>query len=301
VLQSWDSPKARAYRSELQIAEDWGTAVIVQSMVYGNLNERSGTGVVLTGDSRRVSGDISLSGDFIVQGQGDDVVSGLVETFRIGEEQMQRGASDATHSLERDFPRIYQALKGHARGLIREQGMFHQEIEFTFESDDPADLYILQARDRVMSAESWVSAFVPGPALERARLGSGIGAGGGALSGRVAHTADDLEHLRERFPDDPIILLRPDTVPDDIPLILRAAGVVTSLGGATSHAALVAQQLGRACVVGCRELEVDEPRGCSQIGGHTLSTGDFISISGIDGTVYLGKHPAAKVRRRQWV
>jgi pyruvate,orthophosphate dikinase len=301
VLRSWDAPKARVYRSELQIAEEWGTAVIVQSMVYGNLNERSGTGVALTGDSRSTSGDISLSGDFIVQGQGDDVVSGLVETLPIGEQQGQGASVERARSLERDFPRIHRALLEHARVLIRDQGMFHQELEFTFESDDPADLYILQARDRVMSAESWVSAFLPGSELDRARLGSGIGAGGGALSGRVAHSAEDLERLRESFPDDPLILLRPDTVPDDIPLVLQAAGVVTSLGGATSHAALVAQQLGRTCVVGCRELQVDEQRGCSQLGDRTLATGDFISISGIDGSVYLGKHPSAKVRRRQLV
>jgi pyruvate,orthophosphate dikinase len=297
VLRSWNSSKARIYRAELQIAEEWGTAVIVQSMVYGNLNERSGTGVVVTSDSRRSSGDVSLSGDFVVQSQGDDVLSGLVETLPISEEQPHAGG----RSLERDFPRIHRALLDHARSLIRDRGMFHQELEFTFESDDPADLYILQTRDRVMAAVSSVSAFVPGLALERARLASGIGAGGGALSGRIAHTAEDLDSLRNSFGDAPLILLRPDTVPDDIPLILRADGVVTSLGGATSHAALVAQQLGRTCVVGCRGLQVDEERGCSQLGDHTLRTGEMISISGIDGTVYLGKHPTRMVRRRSLV
>jgi pyruvate,orthophosphate dikinase len=183
--------------------------------------------------------------------------------------------------------------------LILDHGMFHQEIEFTFENDDPDDLYILQTRDSVMAAASSVRAFVPGPALERARLATGIGAGGGALCGRLALTPEDIESLRRRFPDDPVILLRPDTVPDDIPLILRADGVVTSLGGATSHAALVAQQLGRTCVVGCRQLRIDEVRGRSQLGEHTLCTGEFISISGIDGSVYLGEHPSTKVRRRQ--
>jgi pyruvate,orthophosphate dikinase len=298
VLQSWDADKARVYRAELQIAEEWGTAVVVQGMVYGNLNERSGTGVVLTCDSHQVSGDVELRGDFVVQGQGDDVVSGLVETLPISEEQRRRGAAGAARSLESDFPRIYRALLDHARVLVRDLGMFHQELEFTFESDDPADLYILQARDRVMSGVSSGSAFVPGPELTRDRLASGIGAGGGALSGRIAHGAVDIESLRKSHPGDPIILLRPDTVPDDIPLILRVDGVVTSLGGATSHAALVAQQLGRTCVVGCRDLQIDEERGRSRLAGHTLSTGDFLSISGIDGTVYLGRHPATEVRHQ---
>jgi pyruvate,orthophosphate dikinase len=299
VLQSWDAEKAREYRGELQIAENWGTAVVVQSMVYGNLNDRSGTGVVLTCNPQDASGDLSIHGDFIVQGQGDDVVSGLVETFPISEEQRRAEWAGETRSLERDFPRIYRALLAHASVLILDHGMFHQEIEFTFENDDPDDLYILQTRDSVMAAASSVRAFVPGPALERARLATGIGAGGGALCGRLALTPEDIESLRRRFPDDPVILLRPDTVPDDIPLILRADGVVTSLGGATSHAALVAQQLGRTCVVGCRQLRIDEVRGRSQLGEHTLCTGEFISISGIDGSVYLGEHPSTKVRRRQ--
>ena len=139
--------------------------------------------------------------------------------------------------------------------------MFHQEIEFTFESDQPEDLYILQTRDTVMSQLSSVSAFVPSEELEQAKLATGIGAAGGALSGRVAHTAEDIAELRRRFPEDPIILLRPDTVPDDVPLILQANGMVTARGGATSHAAVAAQRIGRTCVVGCRQPDVrDESR-----------------------------------------
>ena len=106
-----------------------------------------------------------------------------------------------------------------------------------------------------------------------------------------------MEQLGLRYPSEPIILVRPDAVPDDIPLILRVDGMLTSLGGATSHAALVTQQLGRTCVVGCRQLVVDEQRRRSQIGERTLETGDLISISGIDGSVYLGT-PCTQVRRR---
>jgi pyruvate,orthophosphate dikinase len=122
---------------------------------------------------------------------------------------------------------------------------------------------------------------------------------GGALSGRVAHTSDDIARLRSLHPDDPILLLRPDTVPEDIPLILDSDGMVTAIGGATSHAALVAQRLGRTCVVGCRQLEVLGDRKQSRIAGQTVKTGDFLSINGSDGSIYLGKHPATTVRAQR--
>jgi pyruvate,orthophosphate dikinase len=300
VLRSWDSDMARMYRGELRIAEEWGTAVIVQRMVFGNLHERSGTGVVMTRDPR-ASGDVRLYGDFIVQGQGDDVVSGLVETFPITEEQRRAESKRATLSLEKDFPDIYRAMRAHARTLVHDQGMFHQEIEFTFESEDPADLYILQTRDTVMAQVSSVPAFLPSEALEAARLANGIGAGGGALSGRVAHTAADIAELRRRFPGDPVILLRPDTVPDDIPLILQADGMVTARGGATSHAAVAALRLGRTCVVGCRELSVDEGRGRSSLSGRSIAMGDLLSINGMDGSIYLGSHASTMVRRQRLI
>ena len=296
VLRSWDSEKARAYRNATQIAEEWGTAVIVQSMVYGNLSEHSGTGVVLTCDPRRVSGEVQLYGDFIVQGQGDDVVSGLVETFPISEQQRRSEAKGAELSLEADFPAIYQALAAHARSLIVDQGLFHQEIEFTFESAEPSGLYILQTRDAAMPQASGLPVFVPGEALDAAKVATGIGAGGGALCGRAAHNADDVERLRRRWPGEPIVLLRPDTVPDDIPLILQADGLVTAIGGATSHAAVAAQRLGKTCVVGCRILQVREEHGCSEIAGHRIATGDFLSINGGDGSIYLGRHEVTPAR-----
>jgi pyruvate,orthophosphate dikinase len=299
VIDSWYAPKARVYRRELQIAEEWGTAVVVQSMVYGNLHARSGTGVVMTTDPRRPSGDVRLHGDFIVQAQGDDVVSGLVETHPVSEEQRLAEAPGAVRSLEKDFPRLYGELRRHAHTLIHEQGMFHQEIEFTFESDDPADLYILQTRDTVMSEVASVPAFVPSEELERSWLATGIGAGGGALSGRVAHNVEDVELLRRLFPDDHVILLRPDTVPDDLPLLVEADGMVTALGGSTSHAAVAAQRLGRTCVVGCRALSVDERGRRSVLAGRVLETGEFLSINGVDGSVYVGKHPSTMVRRQR--
>jgi pyruvate,orthophosphate dikinase len=115
----------------------------------------------------------------------------------------------------------------------------------------------------------------------------------------VAHNAGDIAMLRERHPEDPIVLLRPDTVPDDIPLILHTDGMVTAIGGATSHAALVAQRLGRTCVVGCRQLEVNDATMCSRIAGREIATGEYLSINGSDGSIYLGKHPATTVRRQR--
>jgi pyruvate,orthophosphate dikinase len=300
VLASWHSATAKSYRSAVQIAEEWGTAVVVQNMVYGNLNDSSGTGVALTCDPRRAYyGGVRLYGDFIVQGQGDDVVSGLVETSPISERQRLGETKRADVSLEKDFPRVYEALFAHAHSLIHGHGMFHQEIEFTFESDEPSGLFILQTRDVVISQSTMVPAFMPSEELERAKVANGIGVAGGALSGRVAHTAADIEEIRLRYPEDAILLLRPDTVPDDIPLILKADGMVTAIGGATSHAALVAQRLGRTCVVGCRQLEVYDDQNRSELAGLTIVTGDFISINGSDGSVYLGKHPSTTVRHQR--
>ena len=297
VMNSWNSDKAKVYRREMQIAEDWGTAVIVQNMVFGNLRPNSGTGVVFTHYPRQIAEAVQLYGDFIMQGQGEDVVSGLVETHPITEQQrLLSGKNGGKVSLEKRFPAIYEALLRIARTLIFDQGMQHQEIEFTFESDDPQDLYILQTRDIAFFQESSTPTFVPTKQLEKAKAATGIGVGGGALTGRVAHTGEDVLSLRERFPDDLIILLRSDTVPEDIPLILKADGLLTAVGGATSHAAVAAQGLGRTCVVGCQSLLVRQKLKESLLGGKTIRTGDFLSINGMDGSIYFGRHRVTMTR-----
>jgi pyruvate,orthophosphate dikinase len=296
VRRSWDAVPARAYRRELGISDGWGTAVTVQSMVFGNLGPRSGTGVVLTRHPVHEGQGLQLYGDFVVQGQGDDVVAGLVETFPITERQRRSEAAAASTSLERDFPAIHAGLATVARSLVQEHGMNHQEIEFTFEGDREEELFILQTRDTVIAPASVVAAFEPTSALARARLATGIGVGGGAITGRVAHAAGELAEVRARFPGEPILLLRPDTVPDDIPLVLQVDGLLTALGGATSHAAVAAKRLGKTCVVGCRPFEVHEWEGWSRLGGRVVRTGDVLSISGIDGAVYLGGHPTTQVR-----
>jgi pyruvate,orthophosphate dikinase len=296
VHASWESERARLYREELHIAEEWGTAVTVQRMVFGNLGPRSGTGVLLTRHPLHESRALDLYGDFVIQSQGDDVVGGLVETFPITERQRRSQVRSDPRSLEADFPEIHQALVDLARRLVEEEGMNHQEVEFTFESDRRADLYLLQTRDTVIAPPEVVTAFTPSDRLEPARVAAGIGVGGGALSGRIAHSANDIRELQSRWPESPIILLRRDTVPEDVPLMLQVDGMLTSLGGATSHAAVAAKRLGKTCVVGCRSLDVSQRERESRLGGHRLVTGDLISIDGIDGSVYLGAHPLTSVR-----
>jgi pyruvate, orthophosphate dikinase len=150
----------------------------------------------------------------------------------------------------------------------------------------------------VIASTSVMPAFTPTAELERSRVATGIGVGGGALSGRAAHRLADIARVREGHPGDPVILLRRDTVPDDIPLVLGADGLLTAVGGATSHAAVAAKRLGKTCVVGARPFEVEAHESRSRFGPRIVRTGDPISINGIDGSVYLGMHPVTRVRVR---
>jgi pyruvate,orthophosphate dikinase len=295
VGRSWDDEAARTYRAELGISDNWGTAVIVQTMVFGNLGSMSGTGVVLTRHPVYETSGVQLYGDYVVQAQGDDVVAGLVETIPVSESQRLGEPNHGEHSLERDFPAIYAGVRDVAEVLVNEQGLNHQEIEFTFEGDGRDDLFILQTRDEVTTQRGELPAFVPTPALDESLLATGIGVGGGALSGRVAHSQDELEDLARRFPGEPRILLRRDTVPDDIPLVVQVDGLLTAIGGATSHAAVAAKRLGKTCVVGCRPFVVGPPGAPSRLGDELVRCGDMISISGVDGSVRRGAHPTTRV------
>ncbi|RPJ41546.1 MAG: hypothetical protein EHM19_11680, partial [Candidatus Latescibacterota bacterium] len=290
VIQSWDADRAKLYRREMKIADDWGTAVLIQAMVYGNLDERSGTGVLFTRNPRKKTSGVSLYGDFVLKSQGEDVVRGVVETFPVSEEQRRMSGQQAPLSLESHFGEIFGELNRIAEDLVLVRGFNHQEIEFTFEDRDVRSFYVLQARDIISSDTSMVTIFVPTPELDRSYLTQGIGVGGGALSGRVAHNEKDIDELWKRYPDSKIILVRPNTVPEDMHMIFTADGLLTSRGGATSHAAVAAQRIGRTCVVGCRALHVDERAGKTTIGDREIVSGDFISINGFDGSVYSGRH-----------
>jgi len=290
VFYSWNSDKARTYRDIMGISDDWGTAVIVQNMVYGNLHHRAGSGVVFTHNPNKSLDTVTLWGDYTTRNQGEDVVSGLVKTYSISVEQKMEEGRDQDHALEEAFLEIFRALRDMAKGLVYEEGWSAQEIEFTFESPTPDKLYLLQSRDMVVHQPKPYPSFVLSPGLKKALLAKGIGVSGGALCGRIVFSLDDIKRFRNEEPNTPLILIRSDTVPDDIQEISAADGLLTGKGGATSHASIVAHQLEKTGVVGCSDLVVYEKEGRGVLKGKTLRCGDFLSIDGRKGFVYEGRH-----------
>jgi pyruvate,orthophosphate dikinase len=290
VFASWNSEQARIFRHQMHLSDEWGTAVIVQAMVFGNLNENSGSGVIMTRDPKGSSQDVSIYGDFIFGVQGEDIVSGLVETYPISEKQRKAENRESLISLETRFPEIYNELVRVAEFLIYEKGFSHQEIEFTFENATKKGLYILQTRDMVQRETGMIRTFVGDGDLERSFIGMGIGVSGGALTGRAVYSEDGIEHFRQKEPETALILIRPDTVPDDVGIILKVDGILTARGGGTSHAAVTIPQLNKVGVVGFNKLHVYESDGYSRVDDKTIHSGDFISIDGWSGAVYTGKH-----------
>ena len=296
VIDSWNSERALAYRRHLGIAEDWGTAVIVQQMIFGNRSATSGTGVVFTQNPNRERPGVHLYGDFTMRSQGEDIVGGLVKPLPIGETQRKAAGLEGP-SMQTLLPDMYKKIYSTAVKLTEELGYSPQEIEFTFESDNPDDFYILQTRDQdLKTVESGKvkgeSSFVFEKPEQRLQLsvGHGIGIGGGAMNGLAAFNPQQIVTLREQHPDDHVILVRPDTVPDDIGMIFDCDGLLTARGGATSHAAVTAVRLGKVCVVSCDGLDVDIDDEFGAINGHPLHMGDPIAIDGNLGLVYLGHH-----------
>jgi pyruvate,orthophosphate dikinase len=290
VFASWHSEQARIYRHQMQLSDAWGTAVVVQAMVFGNLNECSGSGVIFTRDPKGMSSDVAITGDFIFGVQGHDIVSGLVETYPISKKQRLGQRRDSEISLEEKFPEIYGELVRLSEILIYDKGFNHQEIEFTFEGPTKDKLYILQTRDMVQIQSRRLRRFKDTKALEAALLGTGIGVSGGALCGRVVYSEADIEHFRSAEPQTPLILVRPDTVPDDVGMLLQVEGLLTAKGGATSHAAVTIPQLNKVGVVGFSKLRVHETEGYAIIAGLKIGAGDFIAIDGWSGAVHRGRH-----------
>ncbi|BCO10165.1 phosphoenolpyruvate synthase/pyruvate phosphate dikinase [Desulfolithobacter dissulfuricans] len=292
VLASWNTEKARDYRRIMDVSDDWGTAVIVQAMVYGNLGPQAGSGVLFTAHPYRKVRRVALWGDYAPGDQGEDIVSGLVTSYPVSVEQAKLDGRSVENSLERRFPEIYARLLEIARDLVYTKEWNPQEIEFTFESPSPDDLYILQTRDMItIKKKERFKVFEETESLKKALLGKGIGVSGSALSGRAVFTEDNIRQLRARDPETPLILIRQDTVPEDIREISLADGLLTSRGGQTSHASVVATRLEKTCVVGCRDLQVYESREYCEIGNHRISFGDPISIDGRQGLVIDGMHP----------
>ena len=294
VLSSWESETARVYRRQMQVSDDWGTGAIVQQMVFGNRRRDAGSGVAFTRAPGGATTGISLFGDFTMCSQGEDVVGGLVSPYPASEKQRLRFTPRLDVSLEKDFPEIYGRLHEIAEQLVHEERYEHQEIEFTFESPAAEDLFILQTRPMRLVEQRGAPTFARPEEMASTLVGTGIGISGGALSGSVAFSHDDVDRLRREKPDRPLILLRPDTVPEDIGLVLAVDGLLTARGGATSHAAVTAKRIGKCCVVNLRDLIVSETERVARIRGHALRAGDSIAIDGRVGAVYLGDHPVAE-------
>jgi pyruvate,orthophosphate dikinase len=294
VLSSWDSPEAQLFRRYLGIAQEWGTAVVVQRMVFGNLSRESGSGVTFTRNPLEpYSSQVRLFGDFTARSQGEDLVGGLVFPWPISEAQRLGSPTyrGLEHSLERDYPEVYQALLSVARDLVGSREHDAQEIEFTFESASGDDLYILQKRPMVHEQQDDAPFFDAQSPLFGPPIAVGMGVSGGAYSGRVAIDMEQIDRLTAEAPDDNILLLRPDTVPEDIAMITRVSGLLTGRGGATSHAAVTAKRLGKTAVVDCRSLEVLEHQGTARLAGTELKPGDWLSIDGRTGNSFLGSLP----------
>ncbi len=292
VFDSWSSDRAQVYRDHLQIADEWGTAAIIQEMKLGNMNLDSGTGVVFTQNPNRQRPGVHLYGDFSLNSQGEDIVGGLVNVHPVGKTQRKQNQLPE-ESLQEMMPQIYKRIHDIATELTENQGYNPQEIEFTFESADPSDLYILQTRDQDIKQPDIIKIFTTRKD-EMKLAGRGTGIGGGAMNGIIAFDRKDLATLRKKYPNQNLILVRPDTVPDDIDMIFECNGLLTAKGGATSHAAVTAVRLGKTCVVNSSALQVDEEKKTATLGQYTFKTGDEVAIDGNTGNIYQGQYPTDK-------
>jgi pyruvate,orthophosphate dikinase len=236
---------------------------------------------------------VRLFGDFTECSQGEDLVGGLVFPLPISEAQRLGSPTyrEVEHSLEKDYPAVYDALLEVARDLVGAREFDPQEIEFTFESASGDDLYILQKRAMVQEQTKARPYFDTSSPSFGEPLAFGTGVSGGAYAGRVAITAQQIDDLLVESSDDDILLLRPDTVPEDIALIAQVSGLLTARGGATSHAAVTAKRLGKTAVVDCRDLEVVEHEGIALLAGERIEAGDWLSIDGRTGNIFRGGIP----------
>ena len=291
VIYSWESHKSRKYRDIMNVSADWGTAVIVQSMAYGNLGTHSGSGVLFTANPMKRMRRVVLWGDFTPYNQGEDIVAGLVSTYPISNEQRRLSEREDEMSLEDEFPEVHEKLLEIARFLVYKKRWNPQEIEFTFEGTRKEDLFVLQTRDMVTKRFSEIiPVFVQTNALQSSYAGRGTGVSGGALSGRAVFTTEDIHRFRRDEPKTPLILIRRDTVPEDIKEVSLSDGLLTAKGGQTSHAAIVALRLGKTCVVGFGGMTLAGEKGPCRIRDREIQVGDFISIEGREGSIYLDRH-----------
>ena len=301
VFRSWDNPRANVYRRDNDIPYSWGTAVNVMPMVFGNLNNESGTGVAFTRDP--ATGENKLMGEFLINAQGEDVVAGVRTPMPIA--QMEKEFPEAYA----EFIKVCETLENHYHDM--------QDMEFTVENKK---LYMLQCRNGKRTAQAAlkiacdlvdeghkteaeaVAMIDPRnldtllhPQFDAAALkaatpiGKGLGASPGAACGKVVFTADDAVEWNEK--GEKVVLVRLETSPEDITGMKASQGILTVRGGMTSHAAVVARGMGTCCVSGCGDINMDEENKKFTLDGKEYHEGDYISIDGSTGNIYDGIIP----------
>ena len=306
VFRSWDNPRANVYRRDNDIPYSWGTAVNVMPMVFGNLNDNSGTGVAFTRDP--ATGEKKLMGEFLTNAQGEDVVAGVRTPRPISQ------MAEKFPQAYADFIKVCDNLETHYRDM--------QDMEFTVEN---GKLYMLQCRSGKRTAqaalkiacdlvdegmrteEEAVMMIDPrnldtllhpqfdAKALKAANpVGKGLGASPGAACGQIVFTADDAEKWKEAGKK--VVLVRLETSPEDITGMKAAQGILTVRGGMTSHAAVVARGMGTCCVSGCGDIAMDEANKKFTLAGKTYHEGDYISIDGSTGNIYDGIIPTVDAK-----
>ena len=306
VFRSWDNPRANVYRRDNDIPYSWGTAVNVQMMAFGNLNNNSGTGVAFTRDP--ASGEKRLMGEFLMNAQGEDVVAGVRTPMPISK------MADVMPDVFKQFQQICAKLESHYRDM--------QDMEFTIENKK---LFMLQTRNGKRTAraalkiacdlvdegmrteEEAVLMIDPrnldtllhpqfdAVALKKATpMGRGLPASPGAACGRIVFTAADAKAWKER--GEKVVLVRLETSPEDIEGMKAAEGILTVRGGMTSHAAVVARGMGECCVSGCQEITMDEEGKRFRLGGKLFKEGDWLSIDGGTGNIYDGVVPTVDAK-----
>ena len=298
VFRSWDNPRAIVYRRMNDIPGDWGTAVNVQTMVFGNMGETSGTGVAFTRNPS--TGAKGIYGEYLINAQGEDVVAGVRTP-----QPITKLAEDMPDCYEQ-FMNLAMKLENHYRDM--------QDMEFTIQE---GKLFFLQTRNGKRTAQAALQiacdlvdegmiteeeavcrieaksldqllhpTFNKDALAEGQVIGSALPASPGAAAGKVYFTAEEAKAAHEK--GERVILVRLETSPEDIEGMHAAEGILTVRGGMTSHAAVVARGMGTACVSGCGELKIDEEAKKFELGGHVIVEGDYISLDGSTGNIYLG-------------
>lgn len=313
VFKSWNGKRAKSYRRIEQIPDQWGTATNVQAMAFGNMGDNSATGVAFTRNP--ATGEHKFYGEWLVNAQGEDVVAGTRTPAPVNEDTKSE-YNKHLMSLELAMPKLYKQLDAIQRKLERHYRDM-QDIEFTIQE---GKLYILQTRvgkrtgtaalnmamdmlsEKLITEKTAVTRLKPAqldellhplvdPKKEKDAhaVGKGLPAGPGGASGRVVFTADDAVRWAGR--GEKVILARQETSPEDVEGMRAAEGILTSRGGMTSHAALVARGWGKCCVVGASDIKVDANAKTMKAGGKSFGEGDLITLNGTKGYVYEGSLP----------